>query len=163
MESLLKDIRYSLRMFGKNRSFTIVAVIALALGIGATTAIFSVVYAVALRPLPFKEPDKLIKIWGKLEKHGIPKNWISEPELYDLRENMQSFDGIAAYSTGGVNLTSAGTPERVNTGRVNAQTFTVLGVQPAIGRAFTEEEDVPNSQLVLVSDRLWKSRFGGSP
>src|SRR5215211_8420712 len=114
METLLKDIRYSLRMFGKNRSFTIVALVALALGIGATTAIFSVVYAVALRPLPYKEPERLVKVWGKFEREGIPKNWISEPELYDLREESESFEDFAAIQTFGMNLAGDDSPERVS-------------------------------------------------
>src|SRR5215210_357491 len=115
MGKLLQDIRYSIRVLRKSPGFTVVAVVALALGIGATTAIFSVVYAVAIRPLPFKEPERLVKVWGKFERQGIPKNWISEPELYDLREQTQSFEGFAAIQTFGVNLAGADSPERVST------------------------------------------------
>src|ERR1044072_3479682 len=111
MEKLLHDIRYSIRMLRKSPGFTAIAIIALALGIGATTAIFSVIYAVALRPLPFKDPDRLVKVWGKFEKDGIPKNWISEPELYDMRENTQSFEDFAAFQTFGVNLTGGDSAE----------------------------------------------------
>src|SRR5436853_7711124 len=104
MEHLLQDIRYSFRMLRKSPGFTLVAVIAIALGIGATSAIFSVVQAVLFRPLPFKEPSRLVRIWGKFDAHGIPKNWISQPELLDLKEQNQSFEDIAAYQSGGANL-----------------------------------------------------------
>jgi len=162
METLLQDIRYSFRMLRKSPSFTAVAVIALALGIGATSAIFSVVHAVLLRPLPFKEPSRLVRIWGKFDSYGIPKNWISQPELLDLNEQNQSFEDIAAYQSGGANLTDVGDPVRVNTALVNASFFSILGVEPEKGRTFTEEEDQPGpDKVVLVSDALWRSRFGG--
>ena len=143
---------------------TLVAVIALALGIGATTAIFSVIYAVALRPLPFKEPDRLVKIWGKFDKMGIPKNWISEPELYDLQEQTQSFEGFAAMQTFGLNLTGDQSPERVSTAFVNASFFPLLRMQPALGRAFTEEDDKAGAnRVVVLSNGLWKRRFAANP
>src|SRR6185503_20983954 len=148
MEKLLQDIRYSVRILRKSPGFTVVAIIALALGIGATTAIFSVIYAVALRPLPFKEPDKLVKVWGKLEKEGIPKNWISEPELYDLQDSAQSFEDFSALDTFGVNLTGNGSPERVSAAFVNASLFSLLRVQPSIGRTFMEDEDKAGASFV---------------
>jgi len=164
MEKLLQDIRYSIRMLRKNPSFTLVAVIALALGIGATTAIFSVIYAVALRPLPFKEPERLVKVWGKLDKLGIPKNWISEPELYDLQEQTQAFEDFAAMQSFGVNLTGDESPERVSAAFVSASLFPLLRVQPALGRAFTAEEDKAGAnRVVLLSNGLWKRRFAADP
>ncbi|HYX72500.1 MAG TPA: ABC transporter permease, partial [Nitrososphaera sp.] len=160
MGKLLQDIRYSSRVLRKSPGFTVVAIVALALGIGATTAIFSVVYAVALRPLPFKEPDRLAKIWGKFEREGIPKNWISEPELYDLRDQTQSFEDFAAMQTSGINLEGNDSPERVSTAFVNAALFPLLRVQPSLGRAFTNEEDQAGAnRVVLISDGLWKRRF----
>src|ERR1044072_5695906 len=125
MEKLLHDIRYSIRMLRKSPGFTAIAIIALALGIGATAAIFSVIYAVALRPLPFKEPDKLVKGWGKFEGEGIPKNWISEPEFYDLQESTQSFEDFAAMQTFGVNLTGNDSAERGSPDFVNARLFSL--------------------------------------
>jgi putative ABC transport system permease protein len=164
VENLLKDARYSIRMLRKNPGFTVVAVVALALGIGATSAIFSVVNAVLIRPLQFKEAEHLVRIWGKFEKAGIPKNWISEPELLDLKEQTQSFEDIAAYQSSGVNLTGKADPIRVNSASVNAGLFALLGVQPSLGRAFAEEEDQPGrDKVVLVSSALWRNRFGSDP
>jgi putative ABC transport system permease protein len=164
MNDFLQDIRFSLRMMRKNPAFAVVAIIALALGIGANSAIFSVVNSVLLNPLPFKEPDRLSRIWGKFEKDGIPQNWISEPELFDLRELCQSFEGIAAYSTGGLNLTGNEDPIRVDTTSVNANFFDVLGVSPALGRTFTEEDDqAGHGQVVMVSHGLWRRRYNSDP
>jgi putative ABC transport system permease protein len=164
METLLQDVRYSFRMLRKNPGFTVVAVIALALGIGATSAIFSVVNAVLIRPLQFKDPEHLVRIWGKFEKAGIPKNWISEPELIDLQEQTQTFEDIAAYQSSGVNLTGNSDPIRVNSASVNAGLFSLLGVQPSFGRTFAEEEDQPGrDKVVLVSNALWRNRFGSDP
>ncbi len=167
MDTFFKDIKYNLRMLRRSPGFTLVAIIAIALGIGATTAIFSVAYAVALRPLPYKEPDRLVKIWLDMQKHGIPKNWISEPELLDLKERAQSFDGIAAYFSGsgsGMNLTGNGNPERVTASSASAELFPVLGVQPAIGRTFTQDEDQPGKdRVVVLSHGLWQRRFASDP
>jgi putative ABC transport system permease protein len=167
MDTFLKDIKYNLRMLRRSPGFTIVAVVAIALGIGATTAIFSVAYAVALRPLPYKEPDRLVKIWLDMQKHGIPKNWISEPELLDLKEHAQSFESIAAYSSGsgsGMNLTGNGNPERVTAALASADFFPVLGVQPVIGRGFTQDEDQPGkNRVVVLSHGLWQRRFASDP
>lgn len=164
MENLFSDARYSIRMLRKNPGFTIVAVIALALGIGANSAIFSVVNTVLLRPLAFKEPAGLVRIWGKIDKAGIPKNWISQPELLDLKEQNQVFEDIAAYESGGANLTGSGEPLRVNMASVNASLFPILGVHARLGRTFLEEEDQPGrDKVVLVGNALWRSRFGADP
>jgi putative ABC transport system permease protein len=164
METLLQDARYSFRMLRKNPGFTAVAVIALALGIGATSAIFSVVNAVLLRPLPFKDPAGLVRVWGKIDLAGIPKNWISEPELLDLKEQSQTIEDLAAYQGGGANLTTSGDPVRVNMASVNASLFPILGIQAKTGRTFLDEEDKPgNDKVVLVADALWRSRFGSDP
>src|SRR4030095_15300500 len=141
MENLLHDARYSIRMLRKNSGFTAVALVALALGIGANSAIFSVVNAILLRPLPFKDPSSLVRIWGKLDQAGIPKNWISQPELLDIKEQSQTIEDVAAYETGGANLTTSGDPARVNMASVNASLFSILGIRPTIGRTFLEEED----------------------
>ena len=164
MESLLKDLRYSIRMLRKNPGFTAVAVIALALGIGANSAIFSVVNAVLLRPLPFKDPKGLVRIWGKYDKQGIPKNWISQPELVDIWDQSEAFESIAAYRTGGANLTATGDPVRVNSASVNASLFSILGVEARLGRVLLDEDDQPGpNRVVVISDSLWRSRFAADP
>jgi putative ABC transport system permease protein len=147
-------------MLAKNPGFTAVAVLAIALGIGANSAIFSVVNAVLLRPLPFKDPGALAKVWGKFDREGIPKNWISEPELFDLKEQCTSFEDLAAYSTVGINLTGNGEPIRVSVASVNASLFDLLGVAPVVGRGILNEEDQPGKNAVAVlGNGLWRERF----
>jgi len=164
MENLLHDARYSIRMLRKNPGFTAVAVIALALGIGANSAIFSVVNAVLLRPLPFKDPKGLVRIWGKYDKQGIPKNWISQPELVDIWDQSEAFEAVAAYQTGGVNLTGTGEPVRVNAASVNASLFSILGIEARLGRVLLDEEDQPGrNRVAVISDSLWRSRFASDP
>ena len=161
METFLHDIRYSIRMLRKSPGFTAVATLTLALGIGANSAIFSVVNAVLLRPLPFKDPERLVRIWGKFEGEGIPKNWISEPELIDLNQMSESFEDIAAYQASGVNLTGNQDPVRVNAAFVNAGLFPVLGINAKLGRTFSEDEDQPgHDKVAMLSHNLWLGRFG---
>jgi putative ABC transport system permease protein len=164
MENLLSDLRYSGRVLRKNPAFTLVAVLAISISIGATSAVFSVVNSVILKPLSFREPEQLVRIWGKFEGDGIPKNWISEPELLDLNAACESYEALAAFQTGGVNLTSGGEPARVNTASVNASFLPILGINPVLGRTFTDEDDQPGrDNVVLISDRLWRSRFAADP
>src|SRR5215475_12979020 len=160
MDHLLQDFRFGLRLLRKDPGFTFIAVFVMAVSIGATAAIFSVINSVLLRPLPFKQPERLVRIWGQLEKEGIPKNWISEPEFLELKQQCSSFEDIAAYSADGANLTGSGEPVRVNTASVSAAFFETLGIDPAMGRTFTEEEDQPGrAQLVVMSHSLWRQRF----
>ena len=164
MDTLLKDARYALRTLTKAPAFTLVAVFALALGIGANTAIFSVVNAVLLRPLPYPEPEKLVKIWMRFTGIGIPddRNWVSPPELHDLREFSRAFAGIAAVGGASFNITGTGAPERVEGVAVSAELFRILGVQPLAGRVFLPEEEQPGrDNVVLLGYGLWKRRFGG--
>jgi predicted permease len=166
MQIFWQDLRQGLRMLMKSPGFTIVAVLTLALGIGANTAIFSIVNAVLLRPLAYKDSHSLVNIWGKFEKDGIPQNWISEPEYWDFLDHNESFSQIAAYSLGGrANLTSADAqPVQVSTGNATAGVLPLLGIAPVLGRTFSADEDQPgHSHYALLSYALWQSQFGGDP
>ena len=166
MQTLWQDLRHGLRMLAKSPGFTIVAVLTLALGIGANTAIFSIVDGVLLRPLAYKDSASLVNVWGKFEKDGIAQNWISEPEYWDLIEHNQSFSQIAAYALGGsANLTSADSrPVQVSTASATAGLLPLLGIAPVIGRDFAADEDQPgHSHFALLSYALWQSQFGGDP
>ncbi len=158
---LIADLRYGLRVLKKNPGFTAVAIITLALGVGANTAIFSVVDAILLRPLPYRDPGRLIYIsefWPQLTSVvGVPS-----PDFENWSEHDRLFNGLAAYGGGAeVNLTSAGEPERLQGARITADFFSVLGVRPYLGRSFLPEEDRPGGRnVVLLSFDLWQRRFG---
>ena len=163
MENLLKDIRYAIRGLRKQPGFTIVAVLTLALGIGANTAIFSVVNAVLLKPIGFKDPDRLAIIWEDAAFAGFPRNTPAPANFFDWKNQNRSFEDMAATATRSFNLTGDGEPERVAAHAVTANFFPLIGVQPLLGRAFSEEEDRPGSNRVaLLSHQLWKSRYGGA-
>src|SRR5262249_27055506 len=132
MNAFLQDLRYGFRLLWKSPSFTLVAVLSIALGIGATTVIFSAVNGVLLKPLKYHEPERLVAVWGALPSVQIDKNWISEPEYWDFKRDIRSFSDVAAYATGGgLNLSSAsGEPLRVSAGAGTANLFAVLGISP---------------------------------
>ncbi|HEY4425683.1 MAG TPA: ABC transporter permease [Pyrinomonadaceae bacterium] len=162
METLLKDIRYGIRGLLKRPGFTVIALITLALGIGANTAIFSVVNAVLLRPLPFQKPEELVIVWEDLAFAGFPHNTPAPANYVDWKTQNQSFVDMAASRETSFNLTGDGEPERVSTYAVTANFFPLLGVQPLLGRSFTPEEDRPGgSKAVVLSYGLWQSRYGG--
>jgi putative ABC transport system permease protein len=166
MQTLWQDLRHGLRMLAKSPGFTIVAVLTLALGIAGNTAIFSVVNGVLLRPLSYKDSPSLVNIWGKFAKQGIPQNWISEPEYWDLLDHNESFSQIAAYALGGgANLTRVDArPTQVTAANATADVLPLLGVAPIIGRSFTpEESQAGHSHVALLSYALWQSHFGGDP
>ncbi len=161
---LWQDLRYGLRMLWKNPGFTAVAGIALALGIGANSAIFSVVNTILLRPLPYKNPDQLVMVWEENSKQGYPQDTPAAANYIDWRDQNQVFAGIAAMTEISFNLTGAGDPERIDGQRVSASLFPLLGVEPQLGRAFRPAEDRPGaSHVVVMSYGLWQRRFGGDP
>ena len=164
LTDLLHDLRYAARMQRKNPAFTLIAVIALALGIGANTAIFSVVNTILLRPLPYKDPERLVMVWEDDTKGGYPRDTPAAANYADWRDQNQVFEGMAAIADESFNLTGAGEPERLEGRRVSANLFPLLGVEPQLGRVFVAAEDQPGSQRVaLLSYRLWQRRFGGDP
>jgi predicted permease len=166
IESVVQDIRYAVRALRKTPSFSVVAVLVLAIGIGASTAMFSLVDAMWLRGLPFPDADRLVLLIGNVERAaGVERRGNSFPDHADWRAKSTSFDDMAAYSSTNVTLTSFDEPERIPAEAVSAAYFSVLGVSPQIGRTFTAREDeVPNRDLVVVlSDGLWKRRYGADP
>src|SRR5438046_2493506 len=157
---LWQDLRYGLRTLLKNPGFTIIAVIALALGIGANSAIFSVVNAVLLRPLPFKNPEQLVMVWENATHVGFPKNTPAPPNFIDWQKQNTVFTGMAAMSERSFNLTGVGEPERLDGRRVSANLFDLLGVPALLGRAFVPDDDRPGTHVVLLRYSLWQRRFG---
>jgi len=163
IEQFLQDVRFGARTLLKNPGFTIVAVMTLALGIGANTAIFSVVQGVLLAPLPYGQPDRLVVVWQRNLPHKYVAD-ISFPDFQDWQRNARSFQQMAAIAWSGFDLTNPGTPEHVEGNRVSADFFDTLGVKPTLGRAFSSQEDQQGSTPVaIISDRFWRSRFAGNP
>jgi putative ABC transport system permease protein len=162
INEVAQDLRYGLRQLRRNPGFTIVAVITLALGIGANTAIFSVVNGVLLNPLPYSEPSRLVVLYSQTDQ--FPRSSISYPDFLDWARDNRSFSALAAYRADDFDLTGAGEPERVPAEMVSASFFPLLGVKPVIGRLFTPGEDrVGAAPIVLISAGLWKRRFATSP
>jgi putative ABC transport system permease protein len=165
MEGLLQDIRYSLRIWRRSPGFALIAVLTLALGIGASSAIFSIVNAVILRPLPYSQPQQLVQVWMRFTGIGIPndQNWVSAPELMDLQHN-RSLAAVAAMDNVNLNVNFGGTPERVQGAAVTPAFFQVLGVQAQVGRTFLSEEGVPGrDQEALLGDAIWRRDFAADP
>jgi putative ABC transport system permease protein len=158
MVNLAQDVRYAIRMLAKRPAFTAVAVLALTLGIGANTAIFSVVNAVLLRPLPYPHPERLMLLWGVRDDRGHLN--ASYPDFADFRDQSQTLDYVAAYQPTGILLTGGDEPEALQGSLVSADMFPLLGASPALGRAFTREEDKPGApRVVVISNGLWNRRF----
>jgi putative ABC transport system permease protein len=165
MESLFKDIRYGLRSLLKRPGFTAIALLALALGIGANTAIFSLVNAVVLRPLPFADPDRLVWVWGNI-RNGGNRASISPLDFLDYREKNKAFENFAASFSMPLplNITGNGDPERLNASGVTGNYFQTFGVTPILGRGFTlENEKTGQDNVAVLSQELWQRRFGGDP
>jgi putative ABC transport system permease protein len=164
MQSLLQDIRYAFRMIAKSPGFAALAVLAFALGIGANTAIFSVVNAVLLRPLPYPHSERLISIRERTPT--FPGGSVSYPNFLDWRASQHSFTDLTLYRRESYNLSSekGGTaPERIGGARVTANFLTVVGMPPQLGRDFTDADDVPHgAKVALISDKMWRKRFGTS-
>jgi putative ABC transport system permease protein len=160
---MFEDVSYGLRSMVRNPGLTATAVLTLALGIGANTAMFSVVNAVLLRPLPYRDPDRLVTIRAQIPHLNIYGAFVEYNTYGDWwRARSRSFEALSAFSPGSANLTLGNEPERVATCRVNAGFLAVAGIHPALGRDFLPEEDQPGApRVAIVSDSLWKRRFGG--
>jgi putative ABC transport system permease protein len=163
MESLFKDIRYGARSLLKRPGFTVIAIITLALGIGANTAIFSVVNATLLRPLPFKDPERVVMVWGFLPKMAQTADKLpsSSGNFVSLRDQNHTLENLAAFRTWGWQLTGGGEPELLRGARVSADFFPAVGASPILGRSFTPDEDLPNhAPVAIISYGLWQRHFG---
>ena len=158
MDSLIKDIRYGIRSLLKRPAFTAIALVALALGIGANTAIFSLVNAVVLRPLPFPDSDRLVWVWGNIRSGGNTAS-VSPLDYLDYREQNKTLENLAA-SFGipaPVNMTGNGDPERLNASIITGNYFQTFGVSPVLGRGFTlENEKTGQDQVAVLSYELWQ-------
>ncbi len=161
LEALLQDLLYGVRQLRRNPGFTAVAVITLALGIGASAAIFSVVNAVLLRPLPFKNPSRLVELHEGIPKLGFASMGFSPPDLEVFKHAQTSYSAIGVFRNEHVDLSGQGEPERVMAARVSASLFPMLGAKPLLGRTFTTEEDVPGRDVAILSYALWQHRYGG--
>lgn len=168
MHLIARDLRYGARLLWKAPGFSVLAMVALALGMGATTAIFSVVYAVLLKPLPFREPERLLVIWEKNPAQNRYKLFVAPVNFLEWRRESREMEAMAAFQDVRITLTGGPNghfdPEELRAQRVTADLFPLLGVQPVAGRAFRTEEDQPgHTNFVLLSHSLWQRRFGGDP
>jgi putative ABC transport system permease protein len=161
-DAMMQDLRFAIRTLRRNPGFTLAAVACLALGIGANTAIFSVINGVLLRPLPFRDPAELVMVWEQDPQQGVDRNVVSPANYLDWRAQSSVFSDIAAYFDWRANLTGIDEPIEVPLGIATASFFEVLGVPAALGRVFTKDEDLPNGPSVAVlSHRLWRRQFAG--
>ena len=162
LEAFLQDVRFGLRMLRKNPGFTAVAVLTLALGIGANTAMFSVIEGVVLAPLRYLQPDRLVMVWENNPR--FPRVWVSYPNFRDWQRSARSFQQMAAFREQGVDLTGPGTPEHLDAKQISLGFFRTLGAELTLGREFSAEEDRHGgTPVVILSSRLWRDRFDGSP
>src|SRR6266705_2575080 len=162
METLLKDLRYAVRMLLKGRVVTLIAILALMLGIGANTAIFSVINAVLLKPLPYPYPERLVRVYEKSPQ--FEQMAVSYPNFLDWQREAKAFERMAVFRQQNFNITGGQEPERVSGRLVSAGFFSTLGVRPALGRDLRMEDDWPGAGPVAVlSHAFWQRRFGGDP
>src|SRR5215510_430728 len=163
MRIVLQDLRYGTRALIKNPAFTLVAVTTLAIGIGANSAIFSVVNTVLLQPFSFEQPERLVVLWERSLNQGLPRMVVSPPNFADLRNQSQVFDDVAAYRPQDFNLMIEGVPERAEGLLVSSTMFSMLGVKPLVGRDFQPDEDQPGkTPTVILSYGFWQRHFGGN-
>ena len=162
MNTALQDVKYAVRTLAKSPGYAVVTILTLALGIGANTAIFSVVNGVLLKPLQYSHPEQLELITSQFPALGFDKFWISPPEYLEFKDRNRSFDGVGGYRSGSVNLGTPEQPRRVVSGLVTTELLDVLGVQPIRGRLFTQADGVPGAvDVAIVSYETWRNEFAG--
>src|SRR5688572_10424181 len=162
IEDLGQDARFALRTLRRRPGFTTVAALTLAFGIGASTALFGVVKAVLLTPLPYSRPEGIAVLWSSWT--GFDQTWLSYDEYEEWKTDIPAFANVGLFSDGAVNLTADGESERIRTGFIDRAILPILGVQPTLGRNFTAEEDIPNgSPVIILGDDVWRSRFNADP
>jgi len=161
LRSVWQDLAYGIRLLALNPGFTLVAVLVLALGIGASTAIFTVINTVLLRPLPYPDPERLVMVWENDRLRGTRQEQASAPDFLDFRAQATVFEGLSAWQSTDVTLTGTGEPERLVAARVSANYFSLLGAKPLLGRGFApEEEQAGRGRVAILSQGLWQRRFG---
>src|SRR5258707_13899372 len=161
MGTLIQDLRFGLRMLRKSPGFTAVAVLTLALGIGANTAMFSVMQGVVLAPLQYANADRLVMVWENNPR--FPRTWVSYPNFRDWQRSARSFQQMAAFRAQGVDLAGPGTPEHLNGKEISSGFFNTLGTELTLGREFSPEEDrYAGTPVVIISNRFWRNRFDRS-
>src|SRR4051794_22813026 len=164
MAGLLNDLRYSARTLNKSRAFTAVAVLTLALGVGANTAVFSLLNAVLLRPLPYAGPDRLVLVWESAPFFGIQDSPVAPANYVDWKGRARSFEEMGAVEETGYRITGDGPPELVRGAVVTAGVFRALGTQPLLGRIFRDDEDRREApRVAIIGESLWRRRFAGDP
>jgi predicted permease len=164
MNNLLFDLRHSFRTLLKSPSFTVAAVLSLMIGIGATAAVFSIANALLLRPLPYKDPDRLVILWNRSPGLGITEDWFSTAQYFDIKNGHSGFEQVAIAIGGNYNLTGKGDPERVGTIKVSSDLLPMLGTRAQLGRLFLEEDDRPGrTPSALLSYGMWSRRYGSDP
>jgi putative ABC transport system permease protein len=161
LEDLGRDIRYGIRALRRTPGFTAVATLTLALGIGANTAIFSVVNTVLLKPLAYRDPDALVFVWERNTAIGKDRDVVAPPNYLDWKARNVVFEHLGAYRYGGFSLTGSGEPESITAVTLSSSLFRMLGVDAAIGRTFTDEEEAKRERVVVLTHQLWQRRFGG--
>jgi hypothetical protein len=159
---MLQDLRLGVRLLVRHRSFTAIAVLTLAAGIGANITIFSVVNAVMLRPLPYPEAERLVFIWSEVPQQNVRERASAYANFSEWRNQNSSFEDLAVFDPTSVTLTGGAEPEQIMSVRASSNLFTVLGVAPALGRSFTADEEAHRDRVVVLSHGLWQRRFGGS-
>src|SRR5881394_1052015 len=160
----MSDFRYALRQLVKCPAFTAVAVLTLALGIGANTAVFGLINALLVRPLPYHDPSNLVLLWEQFPRQGLERIPVSVPEYIDLEKGLRSFTQIATFNYSTFNLAGGNVPERISGAVVSPALFPLLGIEPIKGRTFAQEEQGEGQDdVIVISERLWKRRFNSDP